>query len=94
MFRLEGEGKGLRQCVFRIFRTDGQQQEIAIGTNRASRHAEHLFQLFALKIPTIAPGLGIDLDERLAARFPINDDPSFDMRWGELRRKDGSIAKP
>jgi mannonate dehydratase len=40
------------------------------------------------------PGWGIDLDEKLAARFPINDDPSFDMHWGNLRRRDGSIAKP
>ena len=40
------------------------------------------------------PGLGIDLDEKLAAKFPINDDPSFDMRWGNLRRRDGAIAKP
>jgi mannonate dehydratase len=40
------------------------------------------------------PGLGIDLDEKLAARFPITDDPSFDMRWGNLRRRDGSSVKP
>ena len=40
------------------------------------------------------PGLGIDLDEKLAAKFPIEDDPSFDMDWGELRRKDGTIVKP
>jgi mannonate dehydratase len=40
------------------------------------------------------PGLGIDLDEKLAAKFPIQDDPSFDMRWGELRRQDGSVTKP
>jgi transposase InsO family protein len=26
------------------------------------------------------PGLGIDLDEKLAAKFPINDDPPFDMQ--------------
>jgi hypothetical protein len=39
------------------------------------------------------PGLGIDLDEKLAARFPINDDPSFDMSWGNLRRKDGIIYR-
>jgi hypothetical protein len=36
----------------------------------------------------------VDLDEKLAAKFPITDSPSFDMRWGELRRRDGSIAKP
>jgi len=40
------------------------------------------------------PGLGIDLDERLAAKFPIEDDPSFDMDWGQLRRRDGAITKP
>ena len=40
------------------------------------------------------PGLGIDLDEKLAAKFPIKDDPSFDMRWGNLRRRDGTIVKP
>jgi mannonate dehydratase len=40
------------------------------------------------------PGLGIDLDEKVAEKFPIKDDPPFDMRWGNLRRSDGSIAKP
>jgi mannonate dehydratase len=40
------------------------------------------------------PGLGIDLNEKLAARFPIEDDPSFDMRWGNLRRRDGTVTKP
>ncbi|MCA9128298.1 MAG: bifunctional D-altronate/D-mannonate dehydratase [Planctomycetales bacterium] len=40
------------------------------------------------------PGLGIDLDERLAARFPIEDDPPFDMNWGNLRRADGTSTKP
>ncbi len=40
------------------------------------------------------PGLGVDLDEKLAARFPIRDDPSFDLHWGNLRRRDGTIVKP
>lgn len=40
------------------------------------------------------PGLGIDLDEALAAKFPIGDDPPFDMDWGNLRRRDGTIVKP
>jgi mannonate dehydratase len=40
------------------------------------------------------PGLGIDIDEKVAARFPVTDDPPFDMRWGNLRRRDGSILKP
>jgi len=40
------------------------------------------------------PGLGIDLDEKLAAKFPITDDPPFDFQWGNLRRADGSITNP
>jgi mannonate dehydratase len=40
------------------------------------------------------PGLGIELDEKLAAKFPIGDDPPFDMHWGNLRRKDGTVVKP
>jgi mannonate dehydratase len=40
------------------------------------------------------PGLGIDLDEAVARRFPLTDDPPFDMRWGNLRRRDGSVVKP
>jgi mannonate dehydratase len=40
------------------------------------------------------PGLGIDLDEKVAAKFPIMDDPPFDYHWGNLRRQDGAVAKP
>ena len=40
------------------------------------------------------PGLGIDLDEKLAAKFPIKDDPPFDYGWGRLRRRDGTIRRP
>lgn len=43
---------------------------------------------------TDKPGLGVDLDEKLAARFPIQDDPSFDMFWGNVRRRDGTIVTP
>ena len=40
------------------------------------------------------PGFGIEMDEKLAAKFPVTDDPSFDFRWGTLRRRDGTIVKP
>ncbi len=40
------------------------------------------------------PGLGIDLDEKLAAKFPIKEDPPFDYNWGNLRNRDGSVTKP
>ena len=41
-----------------------------------------------------APGLGIDIDEKLAAKFPIPDSPTFDYRWGTTRRRDGTVIRP
>jgi mannonate dehydratase len=40
------------------------------------------------------PGLGIDIDEKLAARFPFPDGPAFDYRWGTTRRRDGTVIRP
>jgi mannonate dehydratase len=40
------------------------------------------------------PGLGIDVNEELAARHPIRDDPPFDLNWGRLRGPDGTIQRP
>jgi mannonate dehydratase len=40
------------------------------------------------------PGLGIDMDEKLAAKYPIRDDPPFDLHWGRLRDRDGTIRRP
>jgi mannonate dehydratase len=40
------------------------------------------------------PGLGIDIDEKLAAKYPIRDDPPFDLHWGRLRDLDGTIRRP
>lgn len=44
--------------------------------------------------PNQRVGLGIDMDEALAAKFPIQDEPPFDMDWGNLRRADGTSTKP
>jgi mannonate dehydratase len=41
-----------------------------------------------------APGLGIDIDEKLAAKYPVTDNPSFDFRWGTTRRRDGTVIRP
>jgi mannonate dehydratase len=41
-----------------------------------------------------APGLGIDIDEKLAAKYPVADNPSFDYRWGTTRRRDGTVIRP
>jgi mannonate dehydratase len=40
------------------------------------------------------PGLGIDVDEKLAAKYPIRDEPPFDLSWGRLRGWDGTIKRP
>src|SRR5437660_2787423 len=40
------------------------------------------------------PGLGIDVDEKLAAKYPIRDNPPFDLNWGRLRDRDGTIRRP
>ena len=40
------------------------------------------------------PGLGIDLNEALAAKYPIRDEPPFDLDWGRLRDLDGTIRRP
>jgi mannonate dehydratase len=40
------------------------------------------------------PGLGIDIDEKLAVKFPYPDSPPFDYRWGTTRRRDGTIVRP
>jgi mannonate dehydratase len=41
-----------------------------------------------------APGLGIDLNETLAAKFPHPDEPTFDQNWGTTRRRDGTVIRP
>ena len=41
------------------------------------------------------PGLGIEVDEKLAAKFPIpQGPPNFDYSWGTTRRKDGTVIRP
>ena len=41
-----------------------------------------------------APGLGIDIDEKLAAKYPFPETPTFDHRWGMTRRRDGTVIRP
>lgn len=57
--RLEKEGLGLRQAIFRAFRVDGAIQHITIGTGHPSRSTGHLHKLFEHKIATLEPALGL-----------------------------------
>lgn len=39
------------------------------------------------------PGLGIDIDEELAARYPMPEHP-LNGAWPEIRRRDGTVIRP
>ena len=46
-------------------------------------------------IASDAPGHGVDVDEKLAAKFPFPPGPpNFDYSWGTTRRKDGTVIRP
>jgi mannonate dehydratase len=41
------------------------------------------------------PGLGIEVDEKVAAKFPVTAaPPNFDYSWGTTRRLDGTVIRP
>jgi mannonate dehydratase len=43
--------------------------------------------------PNDRPGLGIDLDEKLAAEFPFPEHP-LNGGWAPIRRADGTVVRP
>lgn len=59
--RLQREGKGLREAVFKAYGIDGRLSRVEIATSSASQHAAHLMKLFELKLSAIEPGMGIEL---------------------------------
>jgi protein ImuB len=67
--RLRQDQKGLRSAILKCYRVDGKMEHISIGTHKPTHHVEHLFRLFALKISSIEPGLGIELFVLDAPRF-------------------------
>jgi mannonate dehydratase len=41
------------------------------------------------------PGHGVEVDEKVAAKFPIPPGPpNFDYSWGTTRRQDGTVIRP
>jgi mannonate dehydratase len=41
------------------------------------------------------PGHGVEVDEKLAAKFPFPPGPpNFDYSWGTTRRRDGTVIRP
>lgn len=90
--RLEQEGKGVRKCIFKTYRVDGRQQQVEIGTSRASRNVHHLFRLFEEKIKQFAPGLGIEL---FALEATIVEDlpASQEALWNAAAGSEEAIAE-
>jgi protein ImuB len=58
--RLAREGIGARQLALGFHRVDGRVEHIRLGTARPSRDPRHLAKLFAAKLDTVDPGLGIE----------------------------------
>jgi protein ImuB len=58
--RLAREGVGARRFDLGFHRIDGRVERIRLGTARPNRDPRHLARLFAAKLDTIDPGLGIE----------------------------------
>lgn len=65
------KNKGLRKCVFKGYRIDGNIQQISITTGSPSHRIGHLLKLFEPRIASIAPALGIEL---FTLEAPITED--------------------
>lgn len=59
--RLQQTATGLRKAVLTCYRTDGQQLQATIGTNRPVHQPSHLFALLQQQIASLQPGPGIEL---------------------------------
>jgi mannonate dehydratase len=69
------------------------------GIQEWCRFPEHVYELFpgcpevrnGYMYPNDRPGLGIDIDEKLAAKYPCTDEVE---QWTQTRLPDGSPARP
>lgn len=90
--RLESEGLGLRNAVFRCFRVDGVVQQIDIGTGHPSRNVPHLFKLFEHKIATLEPALGFEVFLLEAAKVELLTDAQAAM-WNVASQNDRKVSE-
>src|SRR5205823_2662390 len=58
--RLAREGIGARRLALGFHRVDGHVEHIRLGIARPSRDPRHLAKLFAAKLDTVDPGLGVE----------------------------------
>jgi mannonate dehydratase len=43
--------------------------------------------------PSDRPGLGVDIDEEKAAKYPLPED-RYNGAWPAIRRRDGTVIRP
>jgi protein ImuB len=90
--RLEAEGLGLRNAVFKAYRIDGAVQHIEIGTGHPSRNTRHLFRLFEHKIATLEPALGFELFILEAPKVePVTHEQA--AMWNAASQNDMKVAE-
>jgi len=71
--RLAREGMGARRLALGFHRVDGRVEHIRLGTARPSRDPRHLAKLFAAKLDTVDPGLGVE--DMILAVFAVDPLP-------------------
>lgn len=57
---LRHRGLGVRTVLLTADRVDGEAQRLIVGASRATRDNRHLKRMFALKMPELDPGLGLE----------------------------------
>lgn len=90
--RLAKEGKGLRKCLLKAYRIDGDVQQVEIATGYPSHSPTHLFKLFEHKISSLKPDLGFELFILIATG--VEDVPVIqDALWTAASRNDIVVAE-
>jgi protein ImuB len=72
--RLAREGMGARRLDLAFHRVDGRVEHIRLGTARPSRDSKHLAGLFAARLDTVDPGLGVE--DMILAVFVVEKLPA------------------
>ncbi len=78
--RLAREGMGARRLDLALHRVDGRVEHIRLGTARPSRDPKHLASLFAARLDTVDPGLGVE--DMILALFAAEKLPAEQIGLG------------
>jgi protein ImuB len=89
--RLAREGMGARWLGLAFHRVDGRVEHIRLGTARPTRDPRHLAGLFAAKLESVDPGLGVE--DMILALFAAEPLPAEQTRLGPLPPQ-ATVATP